>query len=635
MSLQDYEYKMQDTMDLNNGDSITISSALWKERGIVFSLIPEDIRQINTFQYSKGVTKASDMVDLTQFVTGVGIPNATVTEVFNNIDSNPQPEDYYTTDAYQVKKDLVLANIGWIWGDFESGGMFVFRDSTYNNNITIYLTNGFYSKESGGSTLYGYGLFYGGVYSDDQMKQVFFTFDAYGYREETVGYSTCLVMNYRLDPSSTSYGKADFVIDVGLDREYYKHVDDNGFKTYTDLNPAYTGTLLDQDAPEEVCWGNIQSRHFYNANWGSSYTNISGSWDGDAATESEDDPYSGGGTPETGGGNGYYPDRSDDDDTSDPSEMTVDGVTSGFIQLYNPSVSEMTSFNGFLFSGLSSSVIDTLKKLTTEPLQYIISVSLCHFQPQNLGISIPIKFGGVDTGVSAIQIHKQHQRIHCGYVDIPNASNSFMDYKGFSSCHIFLPYVGFRELSIDEVMGSRLKVDYIVDLLTGSFICQLHITRNKRWTQDAHLNHNMYEFAGNCFQPLPFSSLDQRGTVEAIATAVGALGSAAQGNAGGAISGLFQAAIMEKESIHRGGNAGSAPGYMSKQHPFVVLGRPINSTPANQGSFEGWTSNPYKRVSSLKGYTEVDPDTVWSNNIPCTDEEAQMIKDIMNGGVYL
>jgi hypothetical protein len=67
-----------------------------------------------------------------------------------------------------------------------------------------------------------------------------------------------------------------------------------------------------------------------------------------------------------------------------------------------------------------------------------------------------------------------------------------------------------------------------------------------------------------------------------------------------------------------------------------VIERPIMQVPYNFGAFEGWTSNIYEKVSNLKGYTEIDSDTIWSDNFGhATAEECDMIKTIMNGGVYL
>ena len=54
--------------------------------------------------------------------------------------------------------------------------------------------------------------------------------------------------------------------------------------------------------------------------------------------------------------------------------------------------------------------------------------------------------------------------------------------------------------------------------------------------------------------------------------------------------------------------------------------------------FFSYTSNIRYKVKDLigKGYTEIDQNTIWTDNFGhATAEECDMIKDIMNGGVYL
>ena len=132
------------------------------------------------------------------------------------------------------------------------------------------------------------------------------------------------------------------------------------------------------------------------------------------------------------------------------------------------------------------------------------------------------------------------------------------------------------------------------------------------------------------------SSKDSSGTIQALSQLGGAVGAAASHNIAGAIEGTVNAVATEKVSVNRNGTPGSNYGYASIQYPYVILQRPLNKPPQNFASFEGWTSNMYKKISSMTGYTETDPNTVWSNNFGhATAEECEMIKEIFNGGVYL
>ncbi len=74
---------------------------------------------------------------------------------------------------------------------------------------------------------------------------------------------------------------------------------------------------------------------------------------------------------------------------------------------------------------------------------------------------------------------------------------------------------------------------------------------------------------------------------------------------------------------------------MNYKKPYLILERPIQSVPTGWGSFEGYMSNNYAKVRNLKGYTETDPDTIWADNIHCTDSEAEEIRSLFSSGVYL
>jgi hypothetical protein len=199
-----------------------------------------------------------------------------------------------------------------------------------------------------------------------------------------------------------------------------------------------------------------------------------------------------------------------------------------------------------------------------------------------------------------------------------------------------LPYIGYREIDINEVRGSRIRLKYNIDMLTGSCVAYLHISRDSRGNGDCRIYNNMYFFEGNCLLQIPMFATDNRGAVQALMNTLGAGVSLATGNVAGAVTGAVNAVTQQKVAVGRAGTIGSNYGYMSGQEAFIVIERPIISVPLNFGAYEGWTSNINEKVANLSGYTEIDPDTMWSDNFGhATAEECDMIKTIMNGGVYL
>lgn len=353
------------------------------------------------------------------------------------------------------------------------------------------------------------------------------------------------------------------------------------------------------------------------------------------------DPAGIGGNASGGGGYGTPSQDTGDVDGESADDLNLLSIiNSGFATLYNPTSQELSDFASFLYTGITDSIANQLKKLVANPLDYVLFVALCKFNPPTNGRAT-IGFGSVSSGVSAQKISNQFCEIDCGTISYNEQFKSFLDYAPNSSVKIYLPFCGTHDLSIDDVMGSKIKVNYLIDLLSGTCIARVKITRQIRSTapQDARVNDVIYEFQGNVYLTAPISATDWRGAYQSlIGLAGGVVGGLVSGGLAGAtalVSSVASSVTSQKVSVGRSGQAGSNYGYLNNKKPYLILERPIQSHPTNWGAFEGYTTNVRAKVSQLTGYTEIDESTLWTDFGFATDEETQMIKDIMNGGVYL
>lgn len=342
-------------------------------------------------------------------------------------------------------------------------------------------------------------------------------------------------------------------------------------------------------------------------------------------------------------GNGSIPDDTgddiDDESLTDLNSLTA--INSGLVTLYRPTQAELSSFASFLYTGITDNIANQLKKLVTNPLDYVIFVALCKFAPPIYGRE-EIAFCGIGSGVSADKITNQFYDLDCGTITFNEQFKSFLDYSPNSKVKIYIPYCGVHDLNIDECMGSNINVKYRIDLLSGSAVAKVKITRNKRNTApfDCSINSYIYEFPCNVYLTMPLSATDWRGTYQSLVSlAGGVITGAATGGIGGAMSiasSVASAVTSNKVSVNRSGQIGSSYGYLGENKPYLILERPISSVPTNFEKWEGLESNILERVANLSGYTEIDTDTLWSDSFGhATQEECKMIKDIMNGGVYL
>ena len=640
-----YEWEVynENNYPLNRGD-VHVSSAITYERSVIWHIGEPDeySESVYTFQYTKNIDNPSSMTSLVEYTPQGSISTSDVLYVFPDVLHDPKAPEYFESETYLAKLELVKRYCGWVTGSLDQqSGVIIYRDASNNDRFTMWIIRGFCQRTdiSIGLSDRGYWIGFLGDYTANQLTQVFFTYDAIAQEDlDIYGQQVALRMHYRQDPANNNY----YVAQYGY---YLEHVPPqiymaetmHSFEVYTSISTKFEeGTLVGQgNYPEQCCWGNMASRDWFNAN--ENPTNLV--WLSENAVKdnydnSEDDAYNGSGNPSNAGGDGGFPDETGD--VGVPSTTGLLSLSSlGIVKLYNPSVAQMNDFTNFLFSGITDSIKDTISKLTTDPLQYVIGCYITRFNPA-VSSSSSIRFAGVDTGASAPVIVSQFQQLSCGSITVDEATNSHLDYSPYSSAVLYLPYIGYREMNIDEIMKSTLSIYYNIDLATGSCTAYVKVSRSKRTSGDARLNDVLYEFQGNCFVQCPLSSKDCTGIIQALVQAGGIVGSMATHNIAGALSGAVNAVATEKIGVNRNGSPTANYGYSSIQYPYLILQRPLPKVPQKFASYEGWTSNMYKKVSMLKGYTEVDPDTIWTNGFShATDEETQMIKDIMNGGVYL
>lgn len=348
-------------------------------------------------------------------------------------------------------------------------------------------------------------------------------------------------------------------------------------------------------------------------------------------------------TDNTSTGGGTIPDQTgddiDDESLTDLNSLTA--INSGLVTLYRPTTSELTSFANFLYTGITDSIANQLKKLVTNPLDYVIFVALCKFAPPIYGRE-EIAFCGVGSGVSADKIVNQFYDLDCGTIHFREQYRSFLDYSPNSKVKIYLPFGGIHELNIDECMGSAISVKYRIDLLSGSAVAKVKITRDRRDTApfDCSIDSFIYEYPCNVYLTMPLSATDWRGTYQSLVSlAGGVVGGVATGGVGGAMSiatSVASAVTSNKVSVSRSGQIGSSYGYLGQDDPYLILERPITSVPSQYESWEGLNSNILERVGNMSGYTEIDTDTMWTDSFGyATKEECDMIKELFNGGIYL
>lgn len=350
-----------------------------------------------------------------------------------------------------------------------------------------------------------------------------------------------------------------------------------------------------------------------------------------------DDP---GNEEDGGGGNHNRP----VDNVEIPPLPTLQTTDAGFITLYHMSIAEMWLFAQHFFA---SSLLDIIRLYFNNPMDIFVSAGILPFTPTGNSMWYP-QIGGAYISSQALQkVDDQFYEVDCGSIYIEKYGNNCFDFSPYTKINIFLPYIGYRELPVDEVMGQNVHVVYHIDVLSGDCVAFIS-TKIPRKILSVPADVVIAQYTGNCLTQIPVGSVsfDQmvRGlidlTVSAVDTGAKAVGnlSGLTGESGGMESiGASAAAIVAgaKPTTRSGGAIGSTAGYMSIQKPYIIREIPNQSLPDNYGLFFGYPCNRSGRLgdSNFKGFAMVED--IQLNDIPATGVEREEILDWLRKGVLL
>lgn len=365
------------------------------------------------------------------------------------------------------------------------------------------------------------------------------------------------------------------------------------------------------------------------------------------------DPNPGDGDSHGGGGGGT--DDLGGDPIKDTGVPTIEATDSGLMTLYNPTVSELQALGRFLWSdGLD---LNAFKKLFNDPFDTLLGLSIIPIVPPTSGTR-KIMFGNLDSGVSAKVIsHQFVPNVDMGSITLGEVYNGALDYSPFTTVSIYLPFIGYRELNVQDIMNSKIHLVYKFDVLTGGCIAELYVdhlkTGNKskdnskfKWESHSGL---LASFEGQCAVNIPLASQDYTNTIKAMIGAVGMVGGAAASFATGnpalgvaalAVGSANSAMQASTPTVQRSGHLSSSNAIMANLTPFLTVTRPHQCKPSNYYKLRGVPSQIYvPKLSSLTTskhdyYLQVAeiPDIKVAG---ATDTEIAEIKNLLKEGVVL
>lgn len=356
-----------------------------------------------------------------------------------------------------------------------------------------------------------------------------------------------------------------------------------------------------------------------------------------------------------------YKDKDDVEDETTGSDRTI-SIGNG-MYTYCLTAGGAQDLNDFLWNDLPTG----WENVSIDPVKCIISSSQIPFV--NTGTSI----GGVyvankfceTSGSWTVNPMKSY---NCGTVTIPAINGNFTDIT-MTTIHLYLPYIGWQEIPASEVIcrqsylaqgvsskTHRLSFKYLVDFVDGECRCIVSVDGTERWYFDGH-----------CGIDMPFTSDNhaaaianaRKSAVGGALKVAGGLFAVGVGVAGIAVSGGASAsAIVGGVSAIGGGVATAASTAVSdfpnaipkydysascspsgviesgmNNYIMVVVESPNAWYPSGYGHRIGYPCEQTLSLGSCSGFTKTRNIDV--SGINCTETERAMIKELLDGGVYL
>ena len=335
----------------------------------------------------------------------------------------------------------------------------------------------------------------------------------------------------------------------------------------------------------------------------------------------------------TGGGNGDFEFVFDFTPIEELPER-ISALGSGFVNLYQiPDSETMTKFAQFM---TLPDFIQRVNQFFSKPSDSILAIRIlpCELSGSEVSREVIIA-GGVSfvdsdhNSIEADRVINQYYIQDLGSISVPKVWGSQLDYQPYTKAEIYLPYIGYEDLDIDEICGKTMGLRYSIDLLSGTCVAFIAINGDLK-----------YQFTGNCASSIPYNE-NSHNIMTELAAFFGGIGTAVVGAVSGNVPAIAAGGMgavgsivsFLKPNIKHGSSVSSTAGFLSLQKPVLYLQRPSQNLAANYKHFNGYPSNITARIGTLSGYTVVDK--IHLENIDASEEEKIEIERLLKEGVVL
>lgn len=298
---------------------------------------------------------------------------------------------------------------------------------------------------------------------------------------------------------------------------------------------------------------------------------------------------------------------------------------------YNSNISLLTSTYAMTEENLKllgkklwdNSFLENISMINNSPIENILAVKSFPF-PISGGTSKNVILGNVNMEITGNELPSSFiPRKTIGTFKVDKKFSGVLEWLNYHTQVIcYLPYIGFIELNIKEIIDKTITLKYIYDVITG--VCTACF-----YAGDIEI----CKYSGTIAIDIPITA-SNRAQVEAgyIMSALSAVGSLAMLNFMGVAGSAFGALMNQNHFTTKGSPSPSCDAF-DEQKAFIIIDYPVYYEPTNYAHDYGYPCNLSMKLGNCKGFTKcanVDVD-----GLSCTEEERAELKRLLEGGVYL
>ena len=312
-----------------------------------------------------------------------------------------------------------------------------------------------------------------------------------------------------------------------------------------------------------------------------------------------------------------------DDDSSDvESDISTNSNISLLTSTYAMTETNLKALGKKLWD---DSFLQEISMLNNSPIENLLSAKSFPFSiPTSGATEKNVVMGNVNMGVSGYELPSSFNPTKTiGSFKVDKKFSGVLEWLNYHIKVIcYLPYIGFIELNIKEIINKTVTLKYIYDVITG--VCTACFYSN---------GIEICKYSGTIAIDIPITA-SNRAQVEAgyITSALGAIGSLMSGNILGLASSAFGALMNQNHFTTKGSPSPSCDAF-DEQKAFIIIDYPVYYPPTNYAHDYGYPCNLSMKLGNCKGFTKcanVDVD-----GLSCTEEERSELKRLLEGGVYL